>query len=166
MHFHNPADNVSAMRYALHPDSSSARPAIKYPVFQAVILPVKLLFSDHHLSPLHRDPVQDPAGLMHGQLHLLSHRSYKNHADPAIPDKYPSLPADVPSPPVWPPPSAQTSGSSLSPSQTARKMQSAVHLRWSFLLPAPHADPDIRHGHFLPTPLFLHPASGVRLQYS
>ena len=50
MHFHNPADNVSAMRYALHPDSLSVHPEAGCPASQAEALPEEPSFSDLRLD--------------------------------------------------------------------------------------------------------------------
>ena len=51
MHSHTPADSVSAMRYALRQDSSSAHPEGEYPVFPAKALPEELSYAVRRLNP-------------------------------------------------------------------------------------------------------------------
>ena len=162
MHFHNPVNSASATQYAVHPDSWSAHPEAEYLVFPAEVLPSGHGYADRRKDRSHHGQVQVLPDQGHVQFHRLSYRSYKNHAVLKAPGKYRFRQADVPSLPDWHLPSVHTSDSSLFPFQKETEKQSAEHHRSSCLFPERNADPDSRHGHFLPIRPFLHPESAFR----
>ena len=73
MHSRSPEDNASAMQYAPHPDSLSARQEAGNPVSQEEDLQKELMISDHHLSQTHLCPIQDQVIQVHAQPLLASH---------------------------------------------------------------------------------------------
>ena len=166
MHFHSPADSVSAILCGFHPDNWWARPTTEYPVFPKAALPEGPSSSARRSVLTHPCPV--PAPVCPTPLPLLppSRQSYKNHAVLTIPAWFPFPPTDgsflfhLRSP--W----LQTSGSSPFPFQTKRKRRCAEHLLSSFPVLIRCADPDSRRAHAWPIPRFLHPAADGRLQCS
>ena len=78
MHSRSPEDNASAMQYAPHPDSLSARQEAGYPVSQEEVLQEELLFSVNHLSLSHLCQIKDQVIQVHAQPHLPSFFFYKN----------------------------------------------------------------------------------------
>ena len=60
MHFHIPADNVSAIQYDWHRDNSSAHLKAECLAFPEEVCQAELLFSGRRLIPLRPYPVPIP----------------------------------------------------------------------------------------------------------
>ena len=60
MHFHIPADTVSAIQYELHPNSWSVHPEAEYPAFPEAVFQEVPSFSVRRSDPSRLFPVRFP----------------------------------------------------------------------------------------------------------
>ena len=159
MHSRSPEDNASAMQYAPHPDSLSARQEAGYPASQGEVSQEALSFSVHHLSLSHLCPIQDQVIQVHAQPLLPSHQSYRNHAVSVHPGSYQVLPSTHSFLPHLLFQAYHRFHSFSAPSEGVDQMRISEPDGSSFLSQELHADPDNLHAHSLTTQPSLHPVT-------